>query len=231
MAEMQRYGNNCNSYLVANAVDEGKHLLVDPGQVVNEVGQKCLNWLVAEMRKDGIKVEDMGLIIVTHVHPDHYGAAEEIKKRSGALIAMGEVEHEFFTKAREQMSGMIEEMGLDIPEIKPDVLLKEGELRLSQQVVARVLLTPGHSPGHIGIYWPATRVYIGGDVIFSGNTGRVDIPGASGAALKASIEKIARLDIEYLLTGHQYESPGVIKGRESIRSNFEFVRRNVFPYL
>jgi hypothetical protein len=59
----------------------------------------------------------------------------------------------------------------------------------------------------------------------------VDIPGGSAEALKDSIERIAKLDIEYLLTGHQYGSPGIIKGKEQIKRNFEIIRRSIFPYL
>ena len=66
-----------------------------------------------------------------------------------------------------------------------------------------------------------------GDVIFAGNTGRVDFPGGSGKLLKESIENLSNLDIEYLLPGHM----GIVAGKERVQKNFEFVRNNVFPYL
>jgi hydroxyacylglutathione hydrolase len=231
MAEMQTYGNNSNSYVIANVLPGNKHVIVDPGQIVNEAGQNCLDRLALEMENDGIMISDIGLIIITHTHPDHYGAAEEVKKRSGALIAIGSEEYKFFKMARKQMSQMLEAMGLKIPEINPDLSLKEGELRLGQKMVTQILLTPGHSPGHIGIYCPATKVYIAGDLIFYGSTGRVDFPGGSAQLLKESVERVAQLEIKYLLTGHQYGSPGIIEGAENIKSNFEFIRKNVFPYL
>ncbi|MFC1924618.1 MBL fold metallo-hydrolase [Chloroflexota bacterium] len=231
MAEMQRYGNNCNTYLVANVVGEGKHVIIDPGQVVNEVHQKCLDRLILEMDKDGIKVEDIGFIMITHSHSDHYGAAEEIKKMSGAPIAIGEKEWEFFQTTRKQMSAVLKAMNFELPEINPDIYLKEGELNLGQEMVAKLLLTPGHSQGNLGIYFPDAKVYVAGDLIFYGSTGRVDLPGGSAQLLKDSIEKVAQLDIEYLLTGHQYGGPGIIQGKEAIKSNFEFIRRNVYPYL
>lgn len=231
MAEMQMYGNNCNSYLIANVVGEGKHVIVDPGQMVNEIHRNCFDRLVLEMERDSIKMEDIGLILLTHAHTDHYGAAEEIKKRSGALIAIGEEEYEFFQTARKQMSDMLKAMNIDVPEFSPDLFLKEGELNLGQEIAAEILLTPGHSPGHLGIYLPTTKMYIGGDLIFYGSTGRVDLPGGSARSLKNSIEKVAQLEIEHLLTGHQYGGPGILQGEATIRKNFEFIRRNVFPYL
>lgn len=231
MQEMMRYGNNCNSYLVANALPKNKHLLVDPGQVVNEARQNCLERLVSEMKKDGFKIGDVGLIINTHAHPDHYGASETIRKMSGAQVAIGEEENEFLKLASGEMSKALRAMGFDMPELHPDFYLAEGELHLGQKLAADIMLTPGHSDGHISIYWPSEKVFMGGDLIFYGSTGRVDIPGGSSEALKASIERVAKLDIEYLLTGHQYGSPGIIQGKEQIKRNFEIIRKEIFPYL
>ncbi len=122
-------------------------------------------------------------------------------------------------------------MGFEFPELNPDFYLTEGELRLGQDLVARIMLTPGHSQGHIAIYWPDAKVFMGGDLIFHGSTGRVDIPGGSAQSLKESIEQVAQLEIEYLLTGHQYGSPGIIVGQEEIKHNFDLIRRHIFPYL
>ena len=231
MAEMMEYGNNCNSYAVANALPGKKHILVDPGQIVNETRQSCLERLISDMKRDGLKIEDVGLIINTHAHPDHYGASEEIRKRSGAKVAIGREEDEFLKLMGGEMSQALKSMGFDMPELHPDFYLTEGELRLGQNLTAKILLTPGHSQGHIGIYWPSEKVYMGGDLIFYGSTGRVDIPGGSAELLKNSIEIVAQLDIEYLLTGHQYGSPGIIQGKEQIKRNFEIIRREIFPYL
>ncbi|HJX03548.1 MAG TPA: MBL fold metallo-hydrolase [Dehalococcoidia bacterium] len=231
MAEMQRYGNNSNSYVIVNALPENRHVIIDPGQVINEVGQNCLARLSLEMKNDSLLMEDVGLIIITHSHSDHYAAAEEIKKMSGARIAVGKKEDEFTKATGKQMLKMFESMGFKIPELKPDLFLNEGDLFLGQNTVVQILLTPGHSPGHLGIYWPSKKVYIAGDLMFYGSTGRVDFPGGSAKLLKESIEKVAQLDIEYILTGHQYGGPGIIEGADQVKANFEFIRKNVFPYL
>lgn len=231
MREMQMYGNNCNTYLVAGVLPGGKHVIVDPGMVTNEARQPCLRMLMDNMTKDGLKIEDTGLIINTHGHPDHYGASEEIRKVSGAQVCIGEEEMEFLNMMGGELASVVKQMGFDFPELHPDFYLTEGELRLSENLVAQIILTPGHSKGHVSVYWPAEKVFMGGDLVFAGSTGRVDIPGGSGQQLKDSIERIARLDIEYLLTGHQYAAPGIITGRENIQRNFEIIRRSIFPYL
>ncbi|MFQ5827177.1 MAG: MBL fold metallo-hydrolase, partial [Dehalococcoidia bacterium] len=102
---------------------------------------------------------------------------------------------------------------------------------LNGGITLQILSIPGHSPGHIGIYWPEAKVFAGGDLIFYGSTGRVDLPGGNAGLLKESIERVSGLEIEYLLTGHQYGAPGILQGTEQIERNFAHIRRNVFPYL
>jgi len=228
MAEMQRYGNNSNSYVIAGALAGGKHVVIDPGQVTNEARQPCLERLIGEMAKDGLKIEDAGLIISTHAHPDHCGASQAIKKLSNALVTIGKGEEQsiiMFSQMARQLLGT-RDQGFEA-----DFYLEEGDLKLNGGITLQVLSTPGHSPGHISIYWPALKVFIGGDLVFHGSTGRVDLPGGSADLLKQSIERVSKLDIEYLLTGHQYGAPGIIHGAAQVMRNFDSVRRNVFPYL
>jgi hypothetical protein len=57
-------GNNCNSYLFARVLrGDRPHVLIDPGGVITEVNERCLDILISAMRKDGIQPEDIGLII------------------------------------------------------------------------------------------------------------------------------------------------------------------------
>jgi len=231
MSEMQIYGNNCNSYVVAAALPGNKHILVDPGMVTNEAGQECLQRLISEMKSEGLNIEDTGLILNTHAHPDHYGASETIREMSGSMVAIGSGDRSIIEPDGNKMAETIRRMGFKMPEIHPDFYLGEGELKLGEDLTARIIEIPGHSNGHIGIYWPATKIFMCGDLIFFGSTGRVDIPGGSAQLLKESIERVAELDIEYLLTGHQYGGPGIISGREEVRKNFDIIRTRIFPYL
>jgi len=66
-----------------------------------------------------------------------------------------------------------------------------------------------------------------GDLIFSENTGRVDLPGGNVELLKKSIDTVANLDIEYLLPGHN----DIIKSTTAVKENFKFIRENVFRWL
>jgi hydroxyacylglutathione hydrolase len=210
--------NNCNSYLIANTLKSNRHLLIDPGHITTPFYREPgLAELVREMETDGIDARQIGLIILTHSHPDHCEAARLIRDQNGATVALNKAEERVYKR----LGGTV------------DVYLEEGDLVLGEenQLTLNILHSPGHSPGHITIYWPEQKVLIAGDVIFYQSTGRVDLPGGNAKALKQSIQRVAELDIEYLLCGHPYGHPGIIKGEEAVRQNFDFVKRNVFPYL
>ena len=210
--------NNCNSYLIAHGMKNNGHILVDPGHIrTTFYGEPGLARLMSEMEADGIDARQIGLIILTHSHRDHCEAANLVKEHSDALVALNRAEE----GAYGNLGG------------KADMCLEEGDLVLGdeRQPGLKIFHSPGHSPGHITIYWPEHKVLIAGDVIFYQSTGRVDLPGGSAEALKQSIQRLSELDIEYLLCGHAYGHPGIIKGKDAVKQNFEFVKRNVFAYL
>ena len=60
-------------------------------------------------------------------------------------------------------------------------VLKFGELEL------KVIFGPGHSVGHVAFYSEADNLLIGGDILFKGSFGRVDLPGGSMEVLKKTI--------------------------------------------
>ena len=233
-------GNNCHSYLLADVLDGDRpHVLIDPGHVVNELNERCLDHLLTALERDGLKAEDIGLIINTHSHPDHCEANEALVERSRAeagmsspkraLIALHEDEAEYQRAVGVLLAKVL---GREA-KFEADFYLKEGQLNLGQEgrINLEILHTPGHSPGSISLYWPDNRVLITGDVVFFGSVGRTDIPGGDGELLKQSIERLSELDVEYLLPGHSTEFGSIIKGEERVKQNFHFIIANYFPLL
>jgi hydroxyacylglutathione hydrolase len=203
--------NNCNSYAFANALEDGRHLLVDPGHVRTPFyGEQALDRLKRSMAADGVDPAAVGLVILTHFHPDHCEAANVFRRQSNARVAIHQQEAALYRGFGGEVDRELEEGELELGE--------GGELRL------QIYHSPGHSPGHITLYWPEQKALIAGDLIFYRSTGRVDLPGGSGAMLKASIERLSRLEIHYLLCGHAYGHPGVIEGEKEVRRNFDFLR-------
>ena len=209
---MSMQENNCNSYLIAGDVP----VLIDPGH------QHLVKNLINQMEKDKNRFEDIRLIIATHVHPDHFEATQTFA-RAGVLLALHPEEEKFM---KETGGEFYRGFGMEMPEIKVDFFLKEGELKLGTKTL-QVLHTPGHSPGSISLYWSEKKALFTGDVVFAMGVGRTDFPGGDGMLLRDSIERLARLDAEWLLSGHGE----VLKGKENIQRNFSYIRTNFFEYL
>ncbi len=203
--------NNCNSYVFAGALGDGRHVVVDPGHLLTpSYGESGLETLYADMERDGLSNESIGLVLLTHGHPDHCEAAMEIREDKNALVALHKAD----------------ESGYDMLGGKVDVFLDEGDLEFSAGRIIRlqVLHSPGHTPGHVTIYWPEKKVLIAGDCIFYRSTGRTDFPGGDARSLRKTIDRLSQLDIEYLLCGHAYGNSGILEGREAVQENFQFIK-------
>jgi glyoxylase-like metal-dependent hydrolase (beta-lactamase superfamily II) len=202
--------NNCNTYLITG----GKNILIDPGH------QDLFGHVTNALAGLSLALEDLDLVVITHGHPDHMEALKAFRD-SGALAAVGAAEMAFIRQMAPHYGA-----ALGMPDFEPDLLLQEGELHVDG-VTLQVIHTPGHSPGSLCLYWAGMKALFTGDVVFQQGVGRTDLPGGSGEALKESIRRISRLDVEYLLPGHGE----MVSGRAGVRANFKEVERAWFAYL
>ncbi|HKZ51239.1 MAG TPA: MBL fold metallo-hydrolase [Dehalococcoidia bacterium] len=180
------FGSNC--YIVGSEATK-EAMVVDPGADADRI--------LATLRHHGLKAD---LILVTHSHTDHIGAVPEVKKATGARVAMHALtlqEAQGQSRLAAQMFYMITP-ALDPPDIElgEDDEVKVGDLAF------RVLHCPGHTQGHICLY--GHGVLLAGDVIFQGSIGRFDFPGGDGRQLLTSIrDKILPLpDDTAIHSGH-----------------------------
>jgi len=222
----QGRGNNCNTSLFCRVLrGERPHVVVDPGHIRNEFNEACFDSLSRAMEKDGFRVEEVGLVISTHSHPDHFQASELMVRRSGALVTLSQAEYEFYCTG-----GMGREfyraLGLEMPQATPSFYLEVGDLSLGSKdkVNLKVLSTPGHSPGSISLYWPEKKILISGDVVFFASIGRTDFPGGSPYVLRKSIEMLSQLDVECLIPGHSTEPGKILAGKQKVERNFNMVK-------
>lgn len=196
--------NNCNTYLIGGS----KKLLIDPGH------KTLFGHVRKGLERLNLTPEGIDVVIVTHGHPDHLEMAPMFKKDT--RIAMSLVEYQFI---REHYRPYLE-----IP--KPDFFLKEGELAVGD-LTFQILVTPGHSPGSICLYWPERKALFTGDVIFKQGVGRTDLGGGEGCLLKESILRLSNLDVEILLPGHGE----IVQGEKAVKDNFKFIENYYFSYL
>ncbi len=206
------YENNCNTYVIRGEVTA----LIDPGH------SRHVERIFHQMEEDGISPEEIHLVILTHSHPDHFEGLEKFLDKPIKMVMNREEERYLFESGR----FLFEMMGQALPKFRIDLYLKEGELRLGDKIF-NIHLTPGHSPGSLSIFWQERRALFTGDLIFYGGIGRTDFPGGNSKLIKASIERMSRLDIDILLPGHGE----LVMGREMVLQNFQFIRQNFYGYL
>ncbi|KPK28086.1 MAG: MBL fold metallo-hydrolase [Nitrospira bacterium SG8_3] len=172
------------------------------------------DYKVKSIKNLGIQLEDIKRIIMTHTHMDHIGCLAEIQEQiPWAELWMHTLEAEPLEQGDDRVVyGM--EMFRGICEmqygIKPGAFKFQVDRKLQGSenlevggMTWEVLHIPGHSPGSIGLYDRATKTLIPGDVVYADYAiGRFDLHGANGPELKDSLMRLAELEVEILLPGH-----------------------------
>jgi len=204
--------NNCNTYLIEGS----KRILIDPGHA------DLFGHVRDGLDQLGLAIKDIDLVICTHAHPDHLESAT-IFKSEKVLFAIHETEWNWLKEMEAHIRGSY---GIGIEAIHPDFLLKEGRLTLGD-IQLWVIHTPGHSKGSICLYWPEENALFTGDLVFQSGFGRTDLPGGDSQQLKASIQKVAELDVKWLLPGHG----NIISSTSEVKANFDQISQMMMNYL
>lgn len=147
-----------NCYLL---ISNNEALIIDPGDQARDI--------LKEINNSRAKAK---MIVNTHYHFDHVGANSELKKATGALIAIHELEKPFI-------------------EFVPDIWLKDGDIINVGGVPLKVLGTPGHTPG--GVCLIGSLFLFSGDTLFDGAIGRMDLPGGSISDMENSLAALDKL--------------------------------------
>ncbi len=204
---------DCNTYVIRDDFS----IIIDPGS------PEFLSALIQDLHRDGIEPGNIDIITNTHLHVDHCWADEAFKEFSGAEIIIHPLQKKFYHATFIEVSKYF---GLRPVAFKEDRCLDGNKLKVGDTEI-ELIHSPGHSPDSICFYCRKDKILICGDVIFSENTGRVDLPGGSGTELRKSVEKLSKLEIGYLLPGHM----DIVTGAEKVKDNFEFVRNHILGWL
>ena len=101
-----------------------------------------------------LKATDPKYILMTHSHMDHTGALSELKSSLNAPVAAHS----------DDVDGL---------PLKPDILLKDGDVFACGNIQLTVLHTPGHTPGSV--------CFLTGNYLIAGDTIFPDGPGKTGS--------------------------------------------------
>jgi len=219
-----KLANNLYLYPEHGMMDANVYVLKgDPG-VIFDTGYT--GWVVsriADMKKDGIDPESIGIILNTHQHIDHASGNEAFKQFSHAKFYQHPLQKEHYQLVVVEGTRML---GDEPIEFTADAMIENNKI-IAGGVEIECIPSPGHTPDSICYYLRQAKVLICGDVLFEMNTGRVDLPGGGADELKMSINRLSQIDIELLLPGHM----GAVSGAANVKRNFDYIKQNIFPWL
>ena len=157
-----------NCYIVGSeATKEG--MIIDPGADADEI--------LKNVRELELKIK---LIVLTHQHLDHVGAAAQVKEATGSEVAA----HVEAARYLPQSPSYIFEPPYQASPY-PDRLLKGGDGIDISELHFTVLHTPGHTP--CGISLVGNGVVFTGDTLFNYGIGRYDLVDSSYQQLMDSL--------------------------------------------
>ncbi len=164
--------------------------------------------------KAGVKLSSIKRIIMTHTHLDHIGClAEILKELPTAELWIHALEADLVEKGDDRgVYGMqmFKQMCQTQYRLKEGAFtfavhrkLQGGESLDIGGMSWEVLHIPGHSMGGIALYEKEQGILIPGDVIYADYAiGRFDLYGADASRLKESLMRLAGMNVNILLPGH-----------------------------
>jgi len=193
--------------------------------------------LSAGLEHVGTSVADVQGILVTHIHPDHYGLAGRVREASGAWIALHPADAALIADRYDEPTDLLERVGAMLrrqgapPDeleglrnaamplrpfvgtVQPDVLVEDGERPDVPGWDLSAIWTPGHSPGHLCFWEPRHKVMLSGDHVLPRITPNISLhPQAGPDPLNdflASLHKLEGYGADEVLPAHEHRFVGL----------------------
>jgi glyoxylase-like metal-dependent hydrolase (beta-lactamase superfamily II) len=212
-----------NSYLLVT--DEGC-MLIDSGWNAED----AFAALERGLAEAGVTFRDIKHLIVTHIHPDHYGLVGRLQNLTDADLILHEIESQLLDSryvnyddllvasenwlringvslnaAPTLQRASLEILGL-VSVSLPNHLVSGGETITLGNISLEVLWTPGHSPGHICLYDKRRKLLFSGDHVLESITPNVSMniqtQGNPLVDYQNSLRQIKSLPVDMVLPGH-----------------------------
>jgi glyoxylase-like metal-dependent hydrolase (beta-lactamase superfamily II) len=192
--------------------------------------------LAAGLGQAGFAMTDVQGVMVTHLHPDHYGLAGRVREASDAWIALHPADavllRDRYAEPDEllaRIERMLRKLGAPTRELEeltnasmpvrplvefaqPDVLMEDGTRPDVPGWDLTAVWTPGHSPGHLCFWEPGHRLMLTGDCVLPRITPNINLnpqsePDPLGDYL-ASLERLGGYDALEALPAHEWRFVG-----------------------
>jgi glyoxylase-like metal-dependent hydrolase (beta-lactamase superfamily II) len=238
--------NNSLRYVLVYAFEtESGPYIVDAGWNTDEAFAS----LSAGLTLAGFGIEDVQGVLVTHIHPDHYGLAGRVREVSGAWVALHPADaaliHDRYEEPEdlvEKVGGLLRRWGAPEEEIRslqdaslpmlslvapgrPDRLIEDGDRPEVPGWELTALWTPGHSPGHLCFYEGSNRLMLTGDHVLPRITPNIPYhPQAASNPLGdylASLDKVGAYDTDEVLPAHEHRFVGLSGRVNELKAHHE----------
>jgi len=196
----------CNCSIIGDPVTR-EALVIDPG---DEVGR-----ILDLLGRHRLTVK---AIVSTHAHIDHVGGLCKLHKYTGAPVMMHREDLPLY-QAMDIQAAFLGVMPPDLADVHQ--VLADGDVLQWGSLEARVIHTPGHTPGSVSLYMPteagkitlAAPQLFAGDTLFAGSIGRTDLWGGSMEEIMDSLRgKLMALPDETVV--HPGHGPTTFIGEE-----------------
>ncbi|TMD44914.1 MAG: MBL fold metallo-hydrolase [Chloroflexi bacterium] len=209
-----------NTYLI----QDERFIVVDPGSVLNV--QLLLAYMQRFLHRHP---EDIDLIILTHLHPEHCAGVEEIRRASHAPVAVsiaakrwsqswagegrsvagGTSVSQFVGRMFSQvrLPGVVHHLDLFEPYYERqaqlvDIWLDDVE-GLPNHLDWRVIASPGLTPESLCLYNPFSYELLCGDTLITIEGGTILVRGGTNRIqLQQTLQTLQSLKVYYLYPGH-----------------------------
>ena len=226
--------NNPLRYVLVYALEsEGGAYLIDAGWNTDE----SYAALVAGLERMGTSVGDVKGVLVTHIHPDHFGLAGRIREESGAWVGMHPADIELIDGRYVQPGPLLEAVGDTlriagapademealqqasmailplVATTQPDVVMEDGFRPDIPGWDLRAVWTPGHTPGHLCFFDERSRLFFSGDHVLPRITPNVSLLDEDGVDplgdFLRSLAKLVDYNPDEVLPAHEHRFVGL----------------------
>lgn len=174
--------------------------------------------LDSQLAAAGCVPGNLKLVIITHGDWDHTGSVVRVREKYNVKVAMHagdvpQVENGVMLKRKvkpliyglmfkfRMLMMKLKRSKRSFPKFKPDILLSDGQSLAQYGLAAKVIHTPGHTPGSLSVLTDDGNLFAGDLFTNRKKPAEANII-QNGSQLKSSLDKLKTLNIKTIYPGH-----------------------------